>query len=100
MKYRVSIEHDGLDCDGPITHGVDEHVMTHEELTSHLGMFLLRHGEVHVEKGTHGLFMIFSHAHDEGFSRTRVDIVEVDDDYADDDLVAGYSLTTGEPVYR
>ena len=98
-RYHVTIQSDGLDCDGPITHGIQTKTLTYSELASEIGFALLRHGHVSTEMMGDNTLMIFSHKHDEGFSRTSIEFVEIQDQ-DDDDSVAGYSLSTGEPVYR
>ena len=79
FKYRVTSETDGLDCDGPITHGRTEEVLTYDQLAHMLGYALLRYGESHfTDVDEQGATVIFGKKTDEGFSRTTISFTEVE----------------------
>jgi hypothetical protein len=84
--YNVSVECDGQDCDGPISHGVDKFEMTRAEIAQRIGFAMLRHGNGQItaestyEKGE----IILFNNHDEGFSRTHITWDEIEADCASD----------------
>ena len=102
LRYNVSIESDGRDCDGSHYSPTREEILDYTELAQTVGYATLRHGHVStsVNDETNVTTMVFSHRHDEGFSRTCISFYELDQDDAWDDSVAGYDITTGEPIYR
>ncbi len=85
-KYKIEIERDGQDCDGPINHGVDEHVGDYSDLALAVGFATLRHKSAHlVEADETGATYVFSNSHDEGFSRTTISFRELNPDEVDDE---------------
>lgn len=82
ITYRVTIENDGQDCDGPINHGQNQYEMSYQDLAARLGLAVLRHGnaqtiEVVEHEDSTFIVLVFSSAHDEGFSRTTISFEEI-----------------------
>ena len=85
-KYNVTIESDGMDCDGPINHGKHELILSRAELTQEIGCAFLMHGAGSVQEsepsqGDTFTYMVFGHNHDEGFSRTAIQFYELEEVY-------------------
>ncbi len=83
--YRVVIHTTGLDCDGPIDHGVDEYEMTYEELALKVGLKTM-HGYRIVHEREHrdgsGGNIIFEKPNDEnGYSRVNIEFTELVQEY-------------------
>lgn len=81
-RYRVTVEVDGRDCDGPITHGVEVFEMSYGELAMRVGLAAIRHGNLGFACQTEDhlddhAIMVFSNSHDEGFSRTTIEWAEL-----------------------
>ena len=78
-RFKVTSESDGRDCDGPITHGQEIREMNYSELAQLMGFALLRHGSCYPQDCGEGVTtFVFSHKHDEGFSRTCITFEEVE----------------------
>ena len=80
VRYKVTIQSDGRDCDGPIDHGTDMFTWSHNELALRIGLLTLRLGTPHVEEHPNSLLMAFSQPNEEGgFSRVTLTFSEMEE---------------------